>query len=77
MGPLLKLAPAIASAARPGGTVILSGLLPPQRPPIAATYRMSGLRLDRWFVLDGWLTMIFVRPPLLHARPLFDRTEPC
>ena len=45
-----------------GGTVILSGLLPEQRVPIVATYRMAGLRLKRWFILDGWLTAILERP---------------
>jgi ribosomal protein L11 methyltransferase len=62
MDPLLSLAPAIATSARPGGTVILSGLLPHQRQPIVATYRLAGLRLRRWFVLDGWLTIVLERP---------------
>ena len=42
-GPLAALAPAIRRAVAPGGTVILSGLLPAQRARILATYRMSGL----------------------------------
>jgi ribosomal protein L11 methyltransferase len=73
MGPLLTLAPAIAQAVAPGGAATLSGLLPEQRVAIVATYRAAGLRLSRWFVLDGWLTVILRRPhkrahPTLHLR---------
>jgi ribosomal protein L11 methyltransferase len=62
MEPLLALAPAIRDASAAGGVVILSGLLPHQRVPVVATYRSVGLRLKRWFVLDGWLTMVLERP---------------
>ena len=41
-GPLAALAPAIRRAVAPGGTVILSGLLPEQRARIVATYRAAG-----------------------------------
>jgi ribosomal protein L11 methyltransferase len=62
MGPLLTLAPAIARAVAPNGSVILSGLLPPQRSPIIATYRALGLHVTRWLVMDGWLTVMMTRP---------------
>jgi ribosomal protein L11 methyltransferase len=62
MGPLMTLGPALAENVAPAGTVILSGLLPDQRIPIVATYRSVGLRLQRWFIHAGWLTVVMERP---------------
>jgi ribosomal protein L11 methyltransferase len=61
-GPLTALAPAIRRRLAPGGTVILSGLLPDQRARIVATYRGVGLRLAGARVRDGWLTVRMERP---------------
>jgi ribosomal protein L11 methyltransferase len=61
-GPLVALAPAIATRLASGGTVILSGLLPAQRARIVAAYRGKGLALIRSSILDGWLTLTFTRP---------------
>jgi ribosomal protein L11 methyltransferase len=63
-GPLQGLAPAIRRATAPGGTVVLSGLLPEQRARIVSAYRRQGLRLRRSSVLDGWLTLTFERAKL-------------
>ena len=46
-GPLVALAPSIRRSLAPGGTLILSGLLPEQRRRIVAAYRGQGLRLKR------------------------------
>lgn len=62
-GPLVSLAPAIERHTAPGGTVILSGLLPEQRTRIVAAYRGTGLRLRRSEILDGWLTLAFESAP--------------
>jgi ribosomal protein L11 methyltransferase len=61
-GPLAALAPAIRRVVAPGGTVILSGLLPEQRARIVATYRLTGLVLVRAMIVDGWLTLVLRRP---------------
>ncbi len=61
-GPLAALAPAIRRAIAPGGTVILSGLLPAQRARIVAAYRGTGLVLVRSLIVDGWLTLVLRRP---------------
>jgi ribosomal protein L11 methyltransferase len=67
MEPLVTLAPAIRRAVAPGGAVVLSGLLPHQRQPITAVYRAVGLPVERWFVHDGWLTMVMVRPAKVRS----------
>ena len=61
-GPLAALAPAIRRKLAKSGTVILSGLLPDQKARIVSAYRRQGLRLVEALVLDGWLTLTFVRP---------------
>ena len=61
-GPLAALAPAIRRAVAPGGTVILSGLLPQQRARIVAAYRGTGLLLRRSMIVEGWLTLVLKRP---------------
>lgn len=58
-GPLVALAPSIRRHLAPGGTVILSGLIPDQRARILAAYRGLGLRLVRSSVLNDWLTLTF------------------
>jgi ribosomal protein L11 methyltransferase len=60
-GPLVALAPSLARRLAPGGTLILSGLIPEQRARILAAYRGLGLRLARSAVLNDWLTLTFER----------------
>lgn len=61
-GPLVELAPAIRRLVAPGGTVVLSGLIPDQRARIIAAYRGQGLRPVDALILEGWLTLAFRRP---------------
>ena len=68
-GPLVALAASIRRSLAPGGTLILSGLLPEQRRRIVAAYRGQGLRLKRQTVLDAWLTLVFERPLRRGSRP--------
>ncbi|MDH3195763.1 MAG: 50S ribosomal protein L11 methyltransferase [Hyphomicrobiales bacterium] len=56
-GPLMKLAPQIAAALAPGGTLVLSGLLPGQRQRVVAAYGVQGVRLMRAQVHDGWAVL--------------------
>jgi ribosomal protein L11 methyltransferase len=55
--PLTELAPALARHLAPGGSVVLSGLLPGQQREIVAAYRNQSLRLARAATRDGWLTL--------------------
>jgi ribosomal protein L11 methyltransferase len=59
--PLVRLAPAIASALRPGGVVILSGLLRHQERYVRVAYFARGLRLVRRHPRDAWMTLVLER----------------
>jgi len=57
-GPLVQLAPAIARHLKPGGSVILSGLLDEQARRVAAAYRAVRLTMARTISRDGWATLV-------------------
>lgn len=59
--PLQQMAHDIVSHTASSGTVILSGLLPHQRTPIIATFRLQGLHLEYSHIRDGWLVLVFGR----------------
>ena len=61
MKPLVRLAPSICKAVRPGGHVVLSGLLTHQEPSIRRAYRQQGLILVRRFRKEGWSTLTWQR----------------
>jgi ribosomal protein L11 methyltransferase len=60
--PLVGLAPEIAKLVKPGGRVILSGLLTHQEPQVKAAYAGQGLRLAARRRLNGWSTLTYARP---------------
>jgi ribosomal protein L11 methyltransferase len=59
--PLLKLAPRLCELTKPGGILILSGLLTAQAREIAARYCATGFRLVRRRNLEGWATLMLRR----------------
>jgi ribosomal protein L11 methyltransferase len=59
--PLALLAADLARRLRPGGRVVLSGLLRRQEPIVLAPHRGCGIVLERRLVIDGWSTLI-LRP---------------
>jgi len=59
--PLVELSAAIRRRLRPGGVVILSGLLADQENMVRAAYRRQGMRLDRRFAIAGWHTLVVAR----------------
>ncbi|MDX2233083.1 MAG: 50S ribosomal protein L11 methyltransferase [Hyphomonadaceae bacterium] len=61
MRPLIRLAPQLARALAPGGTLILSGLLTKQEPLIRLAYGGRGLTLVRRFRREAWSTLVFRR----------------
>lgn len=52
--PLVKLCADIADATRPGGRIILSGLLSNQEPAVLRAYRQRGVVLERRWRKEGW-----------------------
>jgi ribosomal protein L11 methyltransferase len=62
LGPLTGLAAPLARLIAPGGRVVLSGLLPAHAHAALAAYRAQRLFLERRIDLDGWVTLVLVRP---------------
>jgi ribosomal protein L11 methyltransferase len=59
--PLLKLAPRLRVLTKPGGILILSGLLAAQAREIVARYRATGFTLVQHRNLEGWATLMLRR----------------
>jgi ribosomal protein L11 methyltransferase len=60
--PLIELAPAIAQALVPGGSLVLAGLLTTQAGDVAAAYRRQGLRVAGHDRRGGWTILRLRRP---------------
>ena len=65
--PLIGLSGDIAKVLRPGGAVILSGLLTHQEPSVRAAFNGRGLVLTDRIHKDGWSTLTYVKP---KAKPV-------
>jgi len=70
-GPLCELAPRLVAMLKPGGALVLAGLLDEQAEEVIAAYEPA-LRLTAWRSLDGWtclagrtsaVTVADLRPP--------------
>jgi len=59
--PLVQLSPSIARAVRPGGMVILSGLLRTQERQVKAAYLARGFKLAFRIHRDAWSAMALVK----------------
>ena len=57
-GPLIDLAPSVAPALAPGGTLVLAGLLDHQAAAVTAAYRRLGLRPDSSIARGEWPTLL-------------------
>jgi len=56
--PLIAMAPDVVRCLRPGGVVVLSGLLARDADPVAGVYRRCGLPLSQRLTLGAWATLI-------------------
>lgn len=56
--PLMKLSPSLSAVMKPGGTLILSGLLISDVSAVLAAYRHVGLFLRRRSHREGWATLV-------------------
>jgi ribosomal protein L11 methyltransferase len=60
--PLQRLARPLSRLLAPHARAILSGVLPSQANAVLAAYAAHGLRLERRITLDGWVTLVLIRP---------------
>ena len=58
--PLRLLAPALAARTRPGGRIVLSGVLAEQAAAVAAAYAPWFI-IDAWKSDEGWVALAGVR----------------
>ncbi len=56
-GPLIGIAPDMAAHLKPGGSLILSGILDRQEEAVLAAYEAAGFRHIRTTHLEGWVTI--------------------
>mgnify|MGYP001034378201 CR=1 FL=1 len=56
-GPLIELAPEMVRQIKPGGSLILSGILDRQEEAVVAAYVAAGFRHIRTTHLEGWVTI--------------------
>ena len=61
-GPLIELAPAIATHLATGGRAILSGLLSVQADSVTAAYKGAGLVLNNRQDIGEWSTLVLQKP---------------
>jgi len=62
-GPLVALAGDFADTVRPGGNLLLAGLLETQEPAVRAAYRTAGFRLAARLVNGDWSILWLRRRP--------------
>lgn len=62
LNPLVALAPSLAAHLSGGGRLILSGVLAGQAAALRRACVGAGLRPLRTLSIDGWATLVFVRP---------------
>ena len=62
LDPLKALATPMARLVTANGQIVLSGLLAAQAGAALASYRARGLALVRRITLEGWATLVLVRP---------------
>ena len=58
---LIQAADAISAAVRPGGTLILSGILAIQEKEVVTAFRRRGMRIEKAIRKGKWITLQTVR----------------
>ena len=71
--PLVSLAPDILSVLKPGGHVILSGLLDYQQPQVKAAFSGRNLVLVDRLRLNRWATLVYRKPLTAPTEPAIQR----
>jgi ribosomal protein L11 methyltransferase len=64
--PLKVLAPALAGRVRPGGRIVLSGILVDQAAAVIAAYQ-PWFNIDVWHIDEGWAALSGIRHQAAHS----------
>ena len=56
--PLRRMANPLAALLARHGRIVLSGLLPDHANAVISAYSLQGLRLERRYLFDGWVTLV-------------------
>jgi ribosomal protein L11 methyltransferase len=59
---LIEIADGVAAAVKPGGTLVLAGIIESREPAVRRAYEQRGLRFDRRDQMEDWVSLIFRRP---------------
>jgi ribosomal protein L11 methyltransferase len=59
---LIELAPHLAAATKPGGTLVLAGIIQPREAEVAATFDALGLARAGRDQMDDWVSLTYRRP---------------
>lgn len=62
MKPLVRLSGDLAAIVKPGGRIVLSGLLTHQEPAVRRAYAQRGLVLENRYRKENWSTLTYQRP---------------
>ncbi len=58
---LIELAPGLAAAVAPGGTLILSGVIESREPAVRRAFEAEGLTFDRRAQMEDWVALVYRR----------------
>jgi ribosomal protein L11 methyltransferase len=59
---LIEIAPDLAAAVKPGGMLILSGIIEPKERDVVTTFRVLGLAMRRREQMEDWVAQVWDRP---------------
>ena len=74
---LIDLAPALTEAVRPGGGLILAGIIDVKEQPVRDAFAALGLSLARREERDDWVALVMRKPDVDQTpseRPLYSRS---
>ena len=60
---LIELAPGLAAAVAPGGSLVLSGVIEGREPAVRRALDAEGLTFDRRAQIEDWVALVYRRPP--------------
>lgn len=59
---LIEIADGVAAAVKPGGTLVLAGIIESREPATRAAYEQCGLVFDRRAQIEDWVSLVLRRP---------------